>query len=128
MHFDTLLLTKAYKDLNEKVQESYISLKSGAKFEEKLNHGSKNKVSNLGNFSASTSKSENFHFDVLLLSVAYKVSAKEVQTNYLMTLKKDPNFEEEECNFCLKNGMRNLVNFNESSGNYKNLHFDGTLW
>ena len=29
-----------------------------------------------GKFSASSDKSENLHFDVLLLSIAYKVSAK----------------------------------------------------
>ena len=34
------------------------------------------------------------HSDVLLLSIAYKVSAKKVQKNYLSWhLKKDPNFE-----------------------------------
>ena len=41
-----------------------------------------------------------------------------------MTLKKDPNFEEKLA-FCLKNEMRNLVNFNMSSGKSENLHFDG---
>ena len=43
-----------------------------------------------------------------------------------MTLKKDPNFEEK-LTFCLKNDMRNLVNFNPSSGKSENLHFDGLL-
>ena len=41
-----------------------------------------------------------------------------------MTLKKDSNVEEK-LTFCLKNEMRNLVNFNPSSGKSKNLHFDG---
>ena len=41
-----------------------------------------------------------------------------------MTLKSDPNFEEKRT-FCLKNDMRNLVNFNSSSGKSENLHFDG---
>ena len=35
-----------------------------------------------------------------------------------MTLKKDPNFKEK-LTFCLKNDMRNLVNFNPSNGNLK---------
>ena len=35
------------------------------------------------NFNASSGKSENLHFDVLLLSIAYKVSAKKVQKTYL---------------------------------------------
>ena len=48
---------------------------------------------NLVNFNVSSGKSENLHFDVLLLSVAYKFSAKEVQKNSLMTLIKDPSFE-----------------------------------
>ena len=39
-----------------------------------------------------------------------------------MTLKKDPNFEEK-LTFYLKNGMRNLVNFNLSSGKSENFHF-----
>ena len=39
-----------------------------------------------------------------------------------MTLKKDPHFEEK-LTFCLKNDMRNLVNFNPSSGKSENLHF-----
>ena len=35
LHFDGLLLSKAYKDLDGKVQKSFITLKSDAKFEEK---------------------------------------------------------------------------------------------
>ena len=43
-----------------------------------------------------------------------------------MTLKSGPNFEEK-LTFCLKNDMRNLVNFNASSGKSENLNFDGLL-
>ena len=43
-----------------------------------------------------------------------------------MTLKKDPNFEEK-LTFCLKNDMRNLVNFHQSREKSENLHFDGLL-
>ena len=53
------------------------------KFEEKLTLGSKNDMRNLVNFNANSGKSENLNFDVLLLSIAYKVSAKNVQKNYL---------------------------------------------
>ena len=60
-----------------------MTLKSDAKFEEKLAHGLKNEVTNLVNFNASSGKSENLHFDVLLWSIAYKVSAKKVQKSYL---------------------------------------------
>ena len=45
------------------------------KFEEKLTLGSKNDMMNLVNFNASSGKSGNLHFDVLLLPIAYKVSA-----------------------------------------------------
>ena len=41
-----------------------------------------------------------------------------------MTLKKDPN-SEKKLTFYLKNDMRNLVNFNLSSGKSQNLSFDG---
>ena len=60
-----------------------MSLKSDAKFEGKLTLSSKNYMKNLMNFNASSGKSENLHFDVLLLSIAYKVLAKKVQKNYL---------------------------------------------
>ena len=52
-----------------------MTLKSDAKFEEKLTLGSKNDMRNLVNFNASTGKSVNFHFDVLPLPIAHKVSA-----------------------------------------------------
>ena len=39
-----------------------MTLKSDAKFEEKLTLGSKNDMKNLMNFNASSSKSENLHF------------------------------------------------------------------
>ena len=47
-----------------------------AKFEEQLALGFKKNMTNLVNFNASSSKSENLHFDVLLLSIAYKIPAK----------------------------------------------------
>ena len=53
------------------------------KFEEKLSLGSKNYMRNLVNFNASSGTSENLHFDVLLLSIAYKVWINTVQRNYL---------------------------------------------
>ena len=59
-----------------------MTLKSDAKFEEKLTLGSKNDRNSV-NFNASSGKSESLHFDVLLLSVAYKFSAKKVQKNDL---------------------------------------------
>ena len=60
-----------------------MTLKSDAKFEEKLTLSSKKDMKNLVSFNVSSGKSENLHFDVLLLSIAYKVSAEKVQKNYL---------------------------------------------
>ena len=56
-----------------------------------------------------------------------KFSAKKTTEELsLMTLKSDPNFEEK-LTSCLKVNMRNLVNFNRSSGKSENLYFDGLL-
>ena len=60
-----------------------MTLKSDPIFEEKLTLGSKNDIRDFVNFNASSGKSEKFHFDVLLLSIAYKVSVKKAQKNYL---------------------------------------------
>ena len=126
LHFDGLFLSKAYKDLDEKVKtRALMTLKTDAKFEEKLTLGSRNDMRNLVTFNASSGnasrKSKNLHFDVLLLSIAYRVSAKNVDKELsLVTLKKDLNFEEKVC-FCLKNDKRNLVGFNPSSGKSENL-------
>ena len=76
-------MSKAYKVLDEKIQKSSNDTGEFAKFEEKLALGFKNDMMNLVNFDASSGKSENLHFDVPLLSIAYKVSAKKVQKSYL---------------------------------------------
>ena len=60
-----------------------MTLKSDPNFEEKLTFCLKIDIRNLVKFNASSGKSENLHFDVLLLTIASKVSAKEVQKNYL---------------------------------------------
>ena len=79
LHSDRLFLSKAYKHLDEKVLTSYGVMPHNTeecpKFEEKLTLGSKNDMRNLANFDASSGKSGNLHFDVLLLPIAYKVSA-----------------------------------------------------
>ena len=62
---------------------SLTTLKSDANFTEKLSCGSKNDMRNLVNFNVSSGKSENLHFDVLNLSIAYKFSPKKVQKNYI---------------------------------------------
>ena len=50
-----------------------MKLKGDAKFEEKLALDSKKDMRNFVNFNASSSKSENLNFDVLLLSEVYYV-------------------------------------------------------
>ena len=60
-----------------------MTLMGNAKFEEKLALGSTNDMTNSVNFNMSTGKSENLHFDVLLLLIAYEGSAKKVQKGYL---------------------------------------------
>ena len=57
--------------------------KSDAKFEEKLTLDFKNDMRNLANFDVSSGKSEHFHFNVLLLLIAYEVSAIKLQKNGL---------------------------------------------
>ena len=57
-------------------------MKSDPKFKEKLTLGSKNDMRNLVNINASSNKSKKLHFNVLLLSIAYKVSAKKLQKNF----------------------------------------------
>ena len=99
LHFDWSLLFKAYKDLCEKYRRlclCFMKLKRDAKFEENPTLGSKNDMRNSVNFNARSGKSENLHFDVLLLLIPCKVPAKKLQKNYLwwklkkiQTLKKD---------------------------------------
>ena len=56
---------KKYEELSLMTEESDVS------FEETLGLGFKNDMTNLVNFNGSSGKSENFYFDVLLLSIAY---------------------------------------------------------
>ena len=89
-----------------------MTLKGDAIFKEELTGGLKNEVRNLVNFHASSCKSEHLYFDKLLLSIANKVSTmNSTEELSLMT----QNFEKK-LTFCLKNDMKNLVNFNESIG------------
>ena len=55
-----------------------MTLKDDVKFKGKLTFGSKNDKRNFVNFQVGSWKSENFHFDGLLLSTAYKVLDEEV--------------------------------------------------
>ena len=61
-----------------------MTLEGDAKFEEKLALGFKNDMTNLVNFNASSGKFQILLFDVQLLSIACKVSAKKVRKSYLL--------------------------------------------
>ena len=71
---------------------------------------------NLMNIIVSIDKSEKLHFNLLLLSIVYKVSAKKLQINYLLWLR-------DKTDSFLENDIRDLVNFNANSGKSENLHF-----
>ena len=60
-----------------------MTLKGDAKFKGKLTGGLKNDTGNFVKFHASSRKSENLHFDGLLLSKEYKDLDEKVQKNYL---------------------------------------------
>ena len=60
-----------------------MTLKDDAKFKGKLAHSLKNDRRNLINFHASSRKSENLHFDELLLPKAYKDLDVNVQMSYV---------------------------------------------
>ena len=88
-----------------------MTLKSDAKFEEKLTLGSKRNLElrNLVNFNASSGKSENLHFDVTFVE-SICLSQKSTEELHVITLKNDAKFVEE-LTCALKNDIRNLVNF-----------------
>ena len=75
MYFDGLFLSKAYNVSTRKFHRNCV-------FKEKLSGGLRTDIRNLVNFHASSRKSENLHFDGLVLSKAYKVLVEKVQKSY----------------------------------------------
>ena len=79
---------RKHEVLDEKVQKSYLSwhwrVMQSLKKSWLLTLGF---MTNLVNFNASSRNFENLHFDVLLLSIACKVSAKKVEKNSLFVWK-----------------------------------------
>ena len=76
LYFNGLLLTKIYNAWDKKVQRSYfMTLKSHAKFEEKLTCGLENDMRNLANFHQNTWKCKNWYFHGILLSKVENVWA-----------------------------------------------------
>ena len=79
-------------------------------------------MKNLINFHTSSRKSENLHFDELILSKAYEVLDKKMRKSYVLwhwrvmqNLKKNGLFGSSD--------MRNLLNLNANSNKSENLHF-----
>ena len=60
-----------------------MTLKGDAKFKGKLTCGLKNNIRNLVNFHGSSRKSENLHFDRILLSKAYGDLDEKIQKGYV---------------------------------------------
>ena len=60
-----------------------MTLKGNAKFKGKPTCGLKNDIRNLANFRASRQKSENLHFDWILLPKAYKDLDEKIQKSYV---------------------------------------------
>ena len=60
-----------------------MTLKGDVKFKGKLSSGLKNDIRNLVYFLVSSRKSENLHFDGLVLCKAYKVLDEKVQKSYV---------------------------------------------
>ena len=60
-----------------------MTLKGDAKFKGKLTCGLKNDIRNLVNFHVSCRKSENLHFDQILLSKTYKDLYEKIQKSYV---------------------------------------------
>ena len=88
-----------------------MTLKSDAKFVEKLTLGSKNDMRNLVNLNVNSSKSENLHFDVFFFVESILcLSQKSTEGLCVITLENDAKFEEE-LTCTLKNDMMNLTNF-----------------
>ena len=60
-----------------------MTLQGDAKFNGKLTCGLKNDIKNWVNFHASSRKSENLHFDGIILPKAYKFLVEKVQKSYV---------------------------------------------
>ena len=60
-----------------------MTVKGDAKCKRKLTCGLKNDIRNLVNFYASSRKSENLHFDWMLLPKAYKDLEEKIQKSYV---------------------------------------------
>ena len=79
-----------------------------------------------GEFWPNTRKSQNLHFNGVLLTKVYNVWAKKLEELRVMTVTGDAIFKENMTG-SLKNDIRNLANFHSSSRKSENLHVDGLV-
>ena len=102
-----------------------MTLKSDAKFEEKLTYCLENDMRNLANFDQSTRKFQNWNFDgILLPKVCFTL--KFTAELCVMTMKNDTKIEEElTCRF--KIDMRNFRNVDPSTQKSKKIVLIGSL-
>ena len=113
LHFYGLLLFKSYKvsGKNSTKELSLMTIKSDAKFKEKLTCGFKYDMTNLVYFHPTTQKSENFFLIGSFFQSKHKVWATKIPRTYISwhwTVMKNLN-KPWPCGF--KNHMRNWVNF-----------------
>ena len=105
-----------------------MTLRSDAKFEEKLTCGLKNDMRNLANFHQSTWKCQNWDFDRILLSKVEKyMSLKCIEELCVKTMKNDTKTEEELTSY-FKIDMRNWQILTWTIKNLKKLLFNWLLW
>ena len=91
-----------------------MTLKSDAKFEEKLTCGLKNDVRNLADFQQSTRKCQNWDFDGIFCPKQKCMRLIFTEELSVMTMKDDTKIEEElTCRF--KIDMQNFTNFDPST-------------
>ena len=96
-----------------------MTLKGDAKFKGKLTCGLKNDKRNFVNFHASSRKSQNLHFDWMLLSKAYKYRRVMFHDNeeWSKVWRKTDS--------CFQNDMKTLVNFHPNTQKSKNFTLMG---
>ena len=86
VYIDGLFLSKGYNVSARKFQRNDVPWHwrvYNAKFKGKPTCGLKNDIRNLVNFRASRQKSENLHFDWILLPKAYKDLDEKIQKSYV---------------------------------------------
>ena len=101
--------------------------KGDAKFKGKMNCDLKNDLKNLINFHASSQTSGNLHYDGFFCPKHLKIQIKKYKIVISHIIEECAKFEKK-ITLGSKNDMRNLVNFNVSSGKSESCYFDVILF